>query len=59
MNWAMEKDGPCCNDCNDTKVIPARLVNMGVPLKTADEIGQATGEFGMGKTPPGWESTDG
>jgi hypothetical protein len=45
-----EIDGPCCQTCNDTKVIPARLVNMGVPLKVANEVGLVSGEFGMGKT---------
>ncbi len=56
----LETDGPCCDVCNDTKVIPARLGRiMEANFKQDAGDGLANGEFGQGKTPPGWEATDG
>ena len=45
----LEADGPCCDDCNSTKVIPARLSHI-VPRASEMGEGLANGEFGMGKT---------
>ena len=37
-------EGRCCGDCNDTKVIPARLKNAGYPPEQASELAQILAE---------------
>ena len=34
-------EGRCCGTCNDTKVLPARLINLGYTRKQATEMGDA------------------
>ena len=37
-------EGRCCGDCNDAKVIPARLERAGYPPNRIYEISQAIAE---------------
>jgi hypothetical protein len=32
--------GSCCNKCDNLKVVPARLVELGTPRSSADSIGK-------------------
>lgn len=39
-SWPVN-EGRCCGTCNDTKVLPARLINLGYTRKQATEMGNA------------------
>jgi hypothetical protein len=38
--WPLAEEGRCCNDCDDLKVIPARMVRLGFPEAHAKHTGE-------------------
>jgi len=38
--WPLAEKGECCNDCDDRKVIPARMVRMGFSEAHAKHTGE-------------------